>query len=352
MRCVVGVKVAIGVVLDWLLVSMRAVVLALLVACAPPPEPAYGGGGPQDPPPSAQPMDGFTPPEIVAQPAQAGDPGKIGTLVDRMVDFKFEGGQIDFEIRQEGNRVINVARNHYIVPIMIHWDFSKLDNLEPLTQMSGVAMLPPADKPKGLGEAVEIGEMRVVDARRKFNRHIDFKARFGDPRAQATEYAYGIPWLRGLMFSVLQGFHGKFSHTGSNEYAVDFDCPVATRVIAARDGIVVAANASAQGSGTTQEYADYRRVNFVLVMHDDGTLGEYMHLAPSGVVVTPGTKVRRGQELALSGNTGFSSTPHLHFQVITAANDGIAAHSFPWVIAAAPNRNEAPVLGRAYLSWE
>jgi len=77
-----------------------------------------------------------------------------------------------------------------------------------------------------------------------------------------------------------------------------------------------------------------------------------MHLAPAGVEVLPGKQVDRGDELALSGNTGFSSTPHLHFQVMTAASDGIAAQSFPFRIAVGPNRDEEPVEGRAYASWE
>ena len=152
-------------------------------------------------------------------------------------------------------------------------------------------------------------------------------------------------------FSVLQGFHGAFSHRGSNEYAIDFDCPVATSVLAARPGIVVAANA-ALNAGTTPDFLEYQRVNWVLVLHDDGTLGEYMHLAPSGVEVHPGTAVHRGDELALSGYTGFSSTPHLHFQVMTAADDGIAAQSFPFKFAVSPTRDEEPVQGRAYPSWE
>jgi murein DD-endopeptidase MepM/ murein hydrolase activator NlpD len=88
------------------------------------------------------------------------------------------------------------------------------------------------------------------------------------------------------------------------------------------------------------------------VLHDDGTLGEYMHLAPSSVEVAPGERVERGQELALSGNTGFSSTPHLHFQVMTAADDGVSARSFPIEFAVAPHRIEEPVQGRSYPSWE
>ena len=80
----------------------------------------------------------------------------------------------------------------------------------------------------------------------------------------------------------------------------------------------------------------------MLVLHDDGTLGEYMHLSPSGVEVEPGQRVERGQELALSGNTGFSSTPHLHFQVMTATDDGIAKQSFPFELAIRPNQRRRP----------
>ena len=180
-----------------------------------------------------------------------------------------------------------------------------------------------------------------LDPTLRYHRTIAIHARFGDPRAAPTPYKYGLPYGHGRVFAVLQGFHGAFSHRGSNEYAVDFDCPVATPVIATRPGVVVAVNAAAQGSGTTTEFLEDKRVNFVLVRHDDGTLGEYMHLSPSGVEVKPGQLVRRGQELALSGNTGFSSTPHLHFQVMTAADDGLALARFRSASQSRPPRRGA-----------
>jgi len=90
----------------------------------------------------------------------------------------------------------------------------------------------------------------------------------------------------------------------------------------------------------------------VIVQHDDGTLGEYMHLSPSGVEVHPGQRVKRGQELALSGNTGFSSTPHLHFQVMTASEDGLAKRSFPFELAIRPKQASAPIQGQRYSAWE
>jgi murein DD-endopeptidase MepM/ murein hydrolase activator NlpD len=204
----------------------------------------------------------------------------------------------------------------------------------------------------GVGQAVVLAELRQPDMARAYRRHLAFRARFGDPRVVPQPYQYALPYPSGLTFAVLQGFHGKFSHKGSNEFAVDFDCPVATPVLATREGIVVAANASAQTSGTTPDFLDYRQTNFVIVMHDDGTLGEYMHLAPSSVGVKPGQRVDRRQMLALSGNTGYSSTPHLHFQVMTAADDGVAARSFPFQLATRPDKVEEPVLGRRYSAWE
>lgn len=280
------------------------------------------------------------------------DPERLGELDDRMVDFAFAGGQLEFELYRSGSRVAQVARNRYAVPIMIQWSIIAVDNLEPLTALEGATFLPAAPAPLGVGPPVVLAELEQFDPSRRYRREFYFRARFGDPRAEPTSYAYGLPYPVGRSFAVLQGFHGAFSHRGSNEFAVDFDCPVATPVLAARPGIVVAANAAAVGSGMTPEFLDYKRTNFVLVQHDDGTLGEYMHLSPSGVEVKPGQRVARGQSLALSGNTGFSSTPHLHFQVMTAGTDGASARSFPFRFAVAPNRVEAPRQGQRYTAWE
>jgi murein DD-endopeptidase MepM/ murein hydrolase activator NlpD len=317
---------------------MRAwFVLALIAGgCTPPPPPPVYAREPVMP---------------AERPAPS-NPDDLGRLDDRMVEFVFDGGQIELEMYRNGDRVVQLARNRYAVPIMISWSMTDLDNVEPLHGSSGVAFLPAAPAPQGLGKAIVLAELHQIDPDRRYRRHFTFRARFGDPRTKPTPYHYALPYPHGLTFSVLQGFHGTFSHKGSNEYAVDFDCPVATPVLAAREGIVVAGNAAAQGSGTTPDYLDYRSTNFVIVLHDDGTLGEYMHLAPSSIDVAPGEKVGRLQALALSGNTGFSSTPHLHFQVMTAADDGIAARSFPFELSVAPNRVEEPVLGRRYSAWE
>jgi murein DD-endopeptidase MepM/ murein hydrolase activator NlpD len=92
-------------------------------------------------------------------------------------------------------------------------------------------------------------------------------------------------------------------------------------------------------------------VNWVLIQHDDGTLAEYAHLQPNGVTVAIGQRVRRGDVLGLSGNTGFSSVPHLHFSVHTAV-DGGTKRSFPFVWRSEAGNGEVPVQGTVYTAFE
>jgi murein DD-endopeptidase MepM/ murein hydrolase activator NlpD len=275
-----------------------------------------------------------------------------GSLDDKIIEFAFDGGQLEFELYRDRGRIEQTVRNRYAVPVTLHWTIGALDNLEATTAVEGIVVLPAAREPLGAGETVPLAELIRIDPALRYRRELYFQARFGDPRARPRGYVYGLPYPRGRTYEVLQGFHGAFSHRGSNEFAVDFNCPVATPVIAARPGVVVATNARAQGSGTSAEFLDDRRANFVLIQHNDGTLGEYMHLAPSGVEVSPGQRVQRGQELGLSGNTGFSSTPHLHFQVMTAADDGVAKQSFAFDLAIGPHTVSEPVQGERYTAWE
>ena len=296
-------------------------------------------------PGAEEPVGGGYPVPNIAPPQQP-------RLDDATIEFRFDGGHIDFELWRQGGRVTQFAKNRYAVPLVVRWQIPTLTNLSPLTPTEGVVVLPPADKPSGTSQAVVLAEMAIIDPNVRYRRELTYRAKFGDPRARPDDYAYRLPYPTGLTFGVLQGFHGTFSHRGSNEFAIDFDCAVATPVLAARDGTVVASNAAATGAGTTPEFLDYKRTNFVLVLHDDGTLGEYMHLSPSGVEVKPGQRVVRGSRLALSGNTGFSSTPHLHFQVMTAGEDGVTTQSFPFRLAVKPKRIEEPVQGRRYSAWE
>jgi murein DD-endopeptidase MepM/ murein hydrolase activator NlpD len=129
---------------------------------------------------------------------------------------------------------------------------------------------------------------------------------------------YQLPYAPGEKFKVTQGYNGKFSHTGSNQYAIDWQMPEGTFVRAAREGVVVRAKDDSDRGGPSMDYDRYN--NYVLIRHDDGTLAHYCHLQKGGCLVKAGQRVAVGDIIARSGNTGFSSGPHLHLCVFMTRN--------------------------------
>jgi murein DD-endopeptidase MepM/ murein hydrolase activator NlpD len=112
----------------------------------------------------------------------------------------------------------------------------------------------------------------------------------------------------------------------ASQHAVDFVMPIGTDVFAARDGVVIEVASDYFETGTDL-VVDGPRANIVRVLHDDGTMALYVHLNWNTIRVVPGQRVRRGEYLADSGNTGFSTGPHLHF--VVQRNRGGALESLP-----------------------
>ena len=311
-------------------VSVAALILTL-VSCAPGPSSNGPGSG------------------IVA--TRVARRTLLGRLDNRIAEVVFEGGRIEFELYSRHDRVYQVALNHYRVPVLVHWTISRTENLRLNGPIEGVTLLPAASPDREPTRFV-LAELRRIDRSKRYFRYFDFHAQFGDPRARPTAYVYALPYPRDHEYSVIQGFQGRFSHHGPNAYAVDIDCPLGTPVLAARPGLVVATHATARGSGTTPHFQELERSNFVFVLHDDGTLAEYLHLENRGVDVEPGQWVDRGEQLGLSGNSGYSTGPHLHFRVMTAAEGGRESQSFPFSFEVTPGVVVEPAEGQSYKAWE
>ena len=148
-----------------------------------------------------------------------------------------------------------------------------------------------------------------------------------------------------MTYRITQGYGGRFSHKGSNEYALDWKMPEGTPVRAARGGLVVKVKDDSDRGGGSVAYDRYN--NYVLIRHSDGTLGHYCHLQKGGVKVHPGEMVAVGEIIALSGNTGFSSGPHLHFSVFKTRN-GQERVSIPVRFQTAKSDGAILVEGRKY----
>jgi murein DD-endopeptidase MepM/ murein hydrolase activator NlpD len=149
----------------------------------------------------------------------------------------------------------------------------------------------------------------------------------GDPSARPRDVEYLLP-LRQRDFRIDQGFGGSFSHDDpQNRYAVDFAADIGTPVLAARDGVVMQVENDFAKAGLSREkYGG--RANFIRILHDDGTMALYAHLREEGALVRVGQRVRAGQQIGLSGNTGFTTGPHLHF--VVQVNRGMKLESLPF----------------------
>ena len=134
------------------------------------------------------------------------------------------------------------------------------------------------------------------------------------------ERLYILPYESGKSYRVLQGYGSRFSHVGLEQYAVDFNMSVGTPVHAARAGVVARIEESSD-TGCWEEGCD-AYANYIVILHDDGTTGEYYHLQQNGALIDVGDHVVAGQKIALSGNTGHTTMPHLHFAVYRAAEWG------------------------------
>jgi len=161
--------------------------------------------------------------------------------------------------------------------------------------------------------AIHAVTVEQVDPARPWKLSWRFQFTPGDFRARHdSNRVYRLPF-RGR-FQLTQGWNGSFSHTGPLRYAVDFTMPEGTEVLAARDGVVARVVEHFTEGGPSPAFK--ARANEILVGHKDGTLTQYTHLQHKGARVRVGECVRAGQLIGLSGSTGFSTHPHLHFAVL------------------------------------
>ncbi len=169
------------------------------------------------------------------------------------------------------------------------------------------------------------------------------RAMLGDPAAiHRPNQPYAPPFATGQSFAIGQAFGGAFSHQDpQSRYAVDLSLPLGTPVRAARAGVVMEVAGDFFDGGLDPRYQT--RANAVRVLHEDGTMGVYAHLHPDSIRVSPGQRVEHGAWLANSGNTGFSSGPHLHF--VIQRNAGMALVSVPFEFATANGAAITPAVG-------
>jgi murein DD-endopeptidase MepM/ murein hydrolase activator NlpD len=225
---------------------------------------------------------------------------------------------------QQGNVVRLRAESDELLDYTVTLDVS-------LQNMGASRALPVSVEVKGQ-RTVELVILCIGDPHIAHSYHYQSRwkcgVRGGVPDAKAV---YLLPYLPDERHVLIQGYFGRFSHyAGSgNEYAYDWAMPVGTTVCAAREGVVVGVRQDSDAGGAYPVFLSC--ANYVVIRHGDGTYAEYVHLKKNGVQVALGATVQAGQPIGLSGNTGFTAQPHLHFAVYRPI-DGMKRETLPVAI--------------------
>lgn len=139
-----------------------------------------------------------------------------------------------------------------------------------------------------------------------------------------TSHIYQLPFEAGERYLLIQAYNSQLSH--KNELSLDFKMKKGSVICAARAGSVIAIKEDSEAGGLKETYIN--EGNHVIILHADGSKALYWHLAPGGVSVQLGDTVSAGQAIGLSGDTGYSAFPHLHFQVVDHDGKEIATRFY------------------------
>ncbi|WPC05287.1 peptidoglycan DD-metalloendopeptidase family protein [Pseudomonas benzenivorans] len=250
---------------------------------------------------------------VVTYSDQAAPGAQVFVFRDRMVERL--DNQVKLETKKHAAGETLLVRNDLYAPVQVELKLVEVDNAVGAPDEPINWVLPPRS-------SMRLATLAPRDAGRPLRYTPKLRYALGDPRLLPTRQRYPLPW-RGGPFRLTQGANGKYSHfTPKGRYAMDIAMPEGTPIVAARGGVVVKTENQQSGRGTNPSG------NYVRILHDDGTMGVYLHLMKGSVQVREGRRVEAGQQIARSGNTGNSTGPHLHF--VVQRNVGLALESIPF----------------------
>ncbi len=214
--------------------------------------------------------------------------------------------EVEIVKEQQGKRYFIYARNTNHCPVSVIFSF-EAENTCGVPQQH---VLVEAQAQKQL-----LFELSACDSRKSFKFNYRYTYWLGNIQLDNwdKDFIYTLPFSSGSAYKVMQGYFGDYSHQG--EYALDFQMPEGTPIVAMRGGTVVQVKQDSDRGGPNVSFAN--EGNYILIYHEDGTFAVYFHLRKNGSMVREGARVRQGQRIAYSGNTGWSSEPHLHVSVLS-----------------------------------
>lgn len=267
--------------------------------------------------------------------------GQSGGRADFATDPAAVARTAELSLHEDTGVYVALVRNLLHGPVEVELDITENDNVSAWPRL-------PHRMALDAGEQRSVSAIERINPARAGHFELHLLAMPGRPGARHDHAGYAMPVAAGTD-SIVQGFGGGFSHTDpQNLHAIDFAVGEGTPVLAARAGVVMQVVDDHADGGLDRD-TFVHRANHVRVLHADGSMAVYAHLRPGGARVRPGQAVATGEHIADSGNTGFSSGPHLHF--VVQVNAGMALASVPVTLLDADGL-PAPVPGMATTGLE
>ncbi len=243
-----------------------------------------------------------------------------------------------------GTTVELIARNDFHAPVELRLEIVTIRGLSfPSADQPMTWVLPARSNTK----LFELETQENSD-----DRFLEYGFRYmpGDPRATHNAVQpYRAPFAMSSNHQITQAYPEAVTHTAPDSYyAVDMAMPIGTDVVAARRGIVFDIASTNFRTGLDTK-TDGSAANVVRILHEDGTYAIYAHLNTNTIRVKPGDRVARGQYIADSGNTGFSTGPHLHFVVVR--NVGLRVESVPITFLGSNSDRVIPASGNVLTAY-
>ena len=145
---------------------------------------------------------------------------------------------------------------------------------------------------------------------------LEFKAGLGDPEKKIIYPQIALPIPENKAVRIIQGYNGSYSHyKATSKFAIDFKLNVGDTIFAAFEGFAVQVHEGYTKGGKDIKLLDYAN-NIIIYNPEAGLFFQYSHLAFRGALVEVGEWVKQGQPIGISGMTGYTDIPHLHFNVL------------------------------------
>lgn len=244
-----------------------------------------------------------------------------------------------------GDTIEIIAHNEFYAPVEVRLEFLEIKGVEYPHPDEVLRWLvdPRSDQLLLSLDSLGEGAAPLVD--------FLFEYMPGDPTSQhSSDAGYRAPFSAGMTFPITQAYPDAITHRSIDSvFAIDIAMPVGTDVLAAREGVVIDVAADNYRGGLDL-VRDGPAANIVRILHDDGTFSLYAHLNWNTIRVKPGDRVTAGQYIADSGNTGFSTGPHLHFSV--QRNAGLKIESLPVVFKGPTSAEVVPATGNILSAYQ